>query len=45
MKTNEPANVAHVAAALAAVRRSTLQALAELTASNAEKFFGLPRLS
>jgi TatD DNase family protein len=41
MKTNEPANVVHVAAALATVRGLALEALAELTSSNAERFFGL----
>ena len=41
MKTNEPANVAHVAACLAAVRNSTPEAVAELTTANAIRFFGL----
>ncbi len=41
MKTNEPANVAHVAACLAAVRGSTPEAFAELTTENAVRFFGL----
>ncbi len=40
-KTNEPANVVHVAAALAAVRGVTLDAFAEVTSANAERFFGL----
>jgi len=41
MKTNEPANVAHVAVALAAVRKTPSQELAQLTAANAERFFAL----
>ena len=41
MKTNEPANVVHVAACLAAVRGATPEALAELTTANAVRFFGL----
>jgi len=41
MKTNEPANVVHVAAALAVVRKATPQELAELTSANAERFFAL----
>ncbi len=41
MKTNEPANVAHVAHCLAVVRRTTTEALAELTAANAMRFFHL----
>ena len=41
MKTNEPANVAHVAACLAAVRGTTPETLAELTTRNAGQFFGI----
>lgn len=41
MKTNEPANVAHVAARLAAVRGVAPEALAELTTANAIAVFGL----
>jgi len=41
MRTNEPANVAHVAARLAALRGATPGAIAELTASNAMRFFDL----
>jgi TatD DNase family protein len=41
MKTNEPANVAHVAACLAAVRNTTVEAIAEITAANAVRLFGL----
>lgn len=41
MHPNEPANVAHVAARLAAVRGSTPEAIAELTTANAVGFFGL----
>ena len=41
MKTNEPANVAHVAACLANVRKTTPEALAELTTENAVRFFSL----
>lgn len=41
MKTNEPANVVHVAECLAAVRRSLPGAFAELAAVNAARFFGL----
>ncbi len=41
MKTNEPANVAHVAACLADVRNTTSEAIAELTTANAVRFFGL----
>jgi len=40
-KTNEPANVVHVAAALAEVRGVTLETFAETTSANAERFFGL----
>ena len=41
MKINEPANVVHVAARLAELRRRSPQALAELTTANAVRFFGL----
>ena len=41
MKTNEPANVAHVAACLASVRGVCPEALAEQTTANAVRFFGL----
>jgi len=41
MKTNEPANVAHVAACLAAVRGSDVETVAELTTANALRFFGI----
>jgi TatD DNase family protein len=42
MRTNEPANVAHVATFLAALRHSAPEAVAELAAASAERFFGLP---
>ncbi len=41
MHTNEPANVAHVAACLAAVRNVTPERLADLTTANAQRFFGV----
>lgn len=41
MKTNEPANVVHVAACLARARAVSCQELAELTTDNARRFFGL----
>ncbi len=41
MKTNEPANVAHVAAGLAAARGVPVEAIAELTTRNARTIFGL----
>jgi len=41
MRTNEPANVAHVVACLAGVRGVSAEALAELTAANAARFFSL----
>ena len=41
MKTNEPANVAHVATCLASVRGTDPETLAELTTANAVRFFGL----
>ncbi len=41
MKTNEPANVAHVAACLAKLRGVSEAELAELTSDNAVRFFGL----
>jgi len=42
MRTNEPANVVHVAACLAAVRNTTPEAIAAQTTANAIRFFGLP---
>ena len=42
MKTNEPANVVHVAACLAAVRHVSVETIAAVTTANAERFFGLP---
>jgi TatD DNase family protein len=41
MKVNEPANVAHVAACLAAARGEPAEAFAGQTAANAERFFAL----
>ena len=41
MKTNEPANVVHVAARLAELRGVGAEALGEATTANAERFFGL----
>jgi TatD DNase family protein len=41
MKTNEPANVAHVSALLARLRGTAPEAFAELTTTNAAGFFGL----
>jgi TatD DNase family protein len=41
-KPNEPANVVHVAAALAALRSVSLEGLAERTTANAVQFFLLP---
>ena len=41
MKTNEPANVAHVAAGIAAALGRHVEAVAEATTANAERFFGL----
>jgi TatD DNase family protein len=41
MHPNEPANVAHVAARLAAVRGAAPEAIAELTTASALRFFGL----
>jgi len=40
-KTNEPANVAHVAACLAAVRGTTPEQIAAQTTASAIRFFGL----
>lgn len=42
MKTNEPANVRHVAAFLAQLRRTPLEDFANLTTANAENFFQIP---
>jgi len=44
MKRNEPANVAHVAAAVAAIRNMPIEALAELTTANARRLFRLRRV-
>ncbi len=44
MKTNEPANILHIAERLAVVRRTTPDALAELTTANAIRFFGIDRI-
>lgn len=41
MKTNEPANVAHVAACLAAIRGVPAEQFARITSANAARFFGL----
>ena len=41
IKTNEPAHVAHVGARLAAVRKTTPEALARLTTANALRLFAL----
>jgi TatD DNase family protein len=41
MQTNEPANVAHVAACLAAVRGTSAEALAATTTANALRLFGI----
>jgi TatD DNase family protein len=41
MKTNEPANVVHVAACLASARGVPCPELADLTTGNAQRFFGL----
>lgn len=41
MKTNEPANVAYVAAFLARLRHADPEGLAEATTANARRFFGL----
>ena len=45
VRTNEPAHVAHVAACLAAVRKTTPEALARTTAANAVRLFGLSEAS
>jgi TatD DNase family protein len=42
MKTNEPANVAHVLACLAEVRNVPAEELADMTTRNAIRLFGLP---
>jgi TatD DNase family protein len=42
MKTNEPANVAHVLTCLAEVRQAPAEEIAELTTQNAIRLFGLP---
>lgn len=42
MKTNEPANVRHVAAFLADLRQTPLEDFATLTSTNAENFFQIP---
>ncbi len=41
VKTNEPANVVHIAACLAELYRLSDEALAEQTTANAARFFGL----
>ena len=41
MKTNEPANVVHVAACLAGGRKCRPERIAEITTANAVNFFGL----
>jgi len=41
MQTNEPANVTHVATCLAGLRRTSAEALAELTTANALRLFGI----
>lgn len=41
VKTNEPANVVHVASCLARIRGMALEQLAEITTANAVRFFGL----
>jgi len=41
IRTNEPANVAHVAACLAGVRAVEPDAIAELTTANAARIFGM----
>lgn len=41
MKTNEPANVAHVAAHLAGLRKQSPEQFAHLTTENAKRFFHL----
>lgn len=43
MKTNEPANVVHVAARLAAVRGTTPESVARITTANAVRLFALAR--
>jgi TatD DNase family protein len=41
MKTNEPANVAYVAAFLSALRGMPLEEFARITTAGARRFFGL----
>ena len=41
MKVNEPANVVHVAACLAAVRKTSLENFASITTRNSNVFFSL----
>ncbi len=43
MKTNEPANVRHVAVCLAATRDASFEQFAEQTTANAVRFFGISR--
>jgi len=45
MRTNEPANVHHIAAFLANLRQTTLENFANLTTTNAENFFQIPKSS
>ena len=45
MRTNEPANVAHVAACLAEINQIGADAVASITTANAVRFFGLPAIS
>ena len=45
MKTNEPANVHHIAAFLANLRQTPLEDFANLTTTNAEAFFQIPKSS
>lgn len=41
-RRNEPANLPHIAAAVASCRNETLSAVATATTANARRFFGLP---